>query len=214
MHVTGENPAGIRPARRGRAWIAGLMIVALTAGCAATRKRSTPKIQPDPYTLKSERGTRLRSRVLDISIRYREGGPTRAPFVVLRLTNRTRAPIYPLLERIYLLRAGAEPLRLVPDCEREHYHHSRLAPREALWCASTANPGYSVDLPLALTDIPAEREVVRFDLEVPIIFDEGPPVEVRFGNRVELEKWELTLAAEPPAESAAAAAGDAGPAHP
>ena len=112
-----------------------------------------------------------------------------------------------------MVRGGAES-RLIPDCEREHYRVGRFAPPETLWCGGTANPRFSIDVPLALSEIPARGQVMRFDLVVPVVFDEGAPVEVRFGNRVDQDDWELTLPALPRAGSSSAAAGEPGAAHP
>lgn len=206
-----------RALRRARSAALGALLIALVAGCAAPRRSGAPRPEPDPHALSARSDSRLRSGALDVSLRYHEGGGRRFPFALIRLTNRTRAPIYPLLDRIVMIREGAEPRTLAPACDRERRPFARLAPREALWCGDVANPGQSIDVPLALFEIPVPGERLSFVLVVPVIFDDGDPVEVRFANRVDRDDWKLALAAVPaqrPAPSGATEAAGTLPGEP
>jgi hypothetical protein len=143
--------------------------------------------------------TRLESRSLAIRLHLHEGGAERLPLGVMRITNLTRAPIYPLLDRIALQRPGEEPRSVSLACDREVAPPGRPAPREVHWCGEVANPRHSIDLPVALPEIPAEGSALYFDLLLPIIFDTGDPLTVRWGNLVDREAWLLRPSPQPDA---------------
>jgi hypothetical protein len=150
-------------------------------------------------TLKQRGQEHLTSQSLDVRLRLHEGGSKRLPLGVMRITNLTRAPIYPLLDRIALQRPGEEPQLVSLACDREIAPLRRLAPREVHWCGDLANPRHSIDLPVALAEIPAEGSSLAFDLLVPIIFDTGDPRTVRWGNLVSREDWRLRPSEAPEA---------------
>jgi hypothetical protein len=174
----------------------GFLLCGSALSCARGGRLAEPVPEPNPFHLERRHDRKLRSKALDVSLRYLEADRRRPLFAVFRLSNRTRAPIYPLLNEILLEKPGAEPAKLKAACDRERRPRPRLAPREVLWCASFANPGYSIDVPLALDERPAGDGLLRFDLVMPVVFDEGEPVQVRFGNRVKEGDWELTLSTD------------------
>jgi hypothetical protein len=142
-------------------------------------------------TLEQHGKERLSSQSLDISLRLHEGGSSRLPLGVVRITNLTRAPVYPLLDRVALQKTGEEPRLVSLACDREIVPLRRMAPRDVHWCGEVANPRDSIDLPVALPEIPAEGSSLAFDLLVPIIFDTGDPRTVRWGNLVSRKDWRL-----------------------
>ena len=194
---SGHPRAFLEGVKGGR--LPALCAVALVAlgSCAGVRRWRAPSIPPEPHALEARGDSHLRSRALDIALAYREGGSRRKPFALIRVTNRTRAPIYPRLDQILQIETAGATRKLALSCDRGSRRYPRLAPRDALWCPEFANPGYSIDLPLALPEAPPPGDTLVFDLVVPIVFDEGAPVEIRFGNRVSRGDWKLTLPAAP-----------------
>ncbi len=197
-------------------WLPALCAVALVAlgSCAGVRRGPARETPPEPHALEARGDSHLRSRTLDIALAYREGGSRRKPFALIRLTNRTRAPIYPRLDQILQIETAGGTRKIAPTCDRGNRRYPRLAPRDALWCPEFANPGYSIDLPLALPEAPPPGDTLVFDLVVPIVFDEGAPVEIRFGNRVSRDDWKLTLPAAPASGAVLEPAGGDEPAIP
>jgi hypothetical protein len=166
-------------------------LVTLSA-CAHAHKKTAVRTAADPHALEHRGDSRLRSRTLDISLHYQEGERGRPWFGIIRLTNRTRSPIYPQLARVTLERPGQEPEVLALACERFRSRFLRLAPANTLWCADIVNPTAGVDLPIELGGSFRTGAPLEFDLVIPIVFDKGDPVRVRFGNRIDRGKWRLT----------------------
>jgi len=179
-----------------------LILVGLATPVACARAHKTPGVTTaaDPHALEQRGGSRLRSQALDISLPYQEGERGRPWFGIIRLTNRTRSPIYPQLARLMLERPGQEPEVLALACERFQSKFLRLAPANTLWCADIVNPAAGVDLPIELAGSSRTGAPLEFDLVIPIVFDKGDPVRVRFGNRIDRGKWRLT----PPQDRGAA----------
>jgi hypothetical protein len=172
------------------------LLASISLACGGSR--GSPAAEPDPMALRQQGKERLSSQALDIHLRLHEGGARRLPLAVVRLTNLTRAPIYPLLDRIALQRPGEEPQQVSLACDREIVPMRRLAPAGVRWCSDLANPRESIDLPVALAEIPPEGSVLAFDLLVPIIFDSGDPRTVRWSNLVDRNHWRLRPADSPP----------------
>jgi hypothetical protein len=179
-----------------------LILAGLAALVACAHARRTPAVRTaaDPHTLAQRGDSRLRSQALDISLPYQEGERGRPWFGIIRLTNRTRSPIYPQLTRVMLERSGQEPETLTLACERFQSKFLRLAPANTLWCADIVNPAAGVDLPIELPVFSRTGAPLEFDLVIPVVFDKGDPVQVRFGNRIDRRKWRLT----PPQDRGAA----------
>ncbi|MCZ6779043.1 MAG: hypothetical protein O7F16_08735 [Acidobacteria bacterium] len=164
----------------------------LCTGCSSRRQADISQAEPGPHDLVRRSSTHLRSKTLDVSLRYHEGGDKKFPFVLLRLKNLTKAPIYASLDQITLRRPGEADQTLRPACDRDNTTVARLAPREAHWCGKYANPGHSIDLPLALFEIPPPEGVLEFDVVLPMVFDTGDPIPVIFSNRVDRGNWRIS----------------------
>lgn len=172
-------------------WILAAAAAYFALACGGSRK--PPASEPDPMALEQRGQSRLSSKSLGIHLRLHEGGSNHLPLAVVRLTNLTRAPIYPLLDRMALQRPGEEPRLVSLACDWEIAPLRRLAPRGVHWCGELANPRDAIDLPVALPEIPAEGSSLDFDLLIPIIFDTGDPHIVRWGNLVSRDDWRLRL---------------------
>ncbi|MEE9219232.1 MAG: hypothetical protein V3U98_09205 [Acidobacteriota bacterium] len=189
----------------------GVMVLALLgasvlglASCTSPRRSRIEATRfRSPHDLLRRSSTRLRSASLDIKVRYHQGGDRRFPFALINFRNRTDAPIYPQLEKIILRRRGQPDHHLRPACDRDHEAVARLAPQDAHWCSDLVNPGHSVDLPVALFEIPPPKGSLRFELIVPVVFNRGDPVPIRFLNEVGRKKWRIA----PPEPTPAAPSG-------